>query len=333
MPAFGSALSAEEIALVVGHLRTFCGEPQWPRGDLNFPRAFFTEKAFPENEAVWTTGFSQPDDGRELSTTLIYERRFGARNQVELAVPVDFISGAGTAVRGLGDVAIAFKRALYAEVRSGRIAAAGAEVILPTGNSSTGLGAGYTTVEPFAMWGQALPRSSFLQMHGGVELPSDTTRGSREVFVRTAIGTTFAQQRGVRPRLVAAGRAALGASAGRRQRMGSGAAAAGHALETPARHGGRRRAPAALRSERSPGAGRRLLPVGLVRRRSLRVLAMSWLRIALRTAIAGWVVTWGASRCAGRMNGRRSLTSRRPGPNRPCRCLPIQTTAWPATTT
>ena len=197
MPAFGSALSAEEIALVVGHLRTFCDEPQWPRGDLNFPRAFFTEKAFPENEAVWTTGFSQPDDGRELSTTLIYERRFGARNQVELAVPVDFISGAGTAVRGLGDVAIAFKRALYAEVRSGRIVAAGAEVILPTGNSSTGLGAGYTTVEPFAMWGQALPRSSFLQMHGGVELPSDTTRGSREVFVRTAIGTTFAQQRGV----------------------------------------------------------------------------------------------------------------------------------------
>ncbi len=54
MPAFGDALSADEIALVVSHLRTFCAEPRWPRGDLNLPRAFFTEKAFPENETVWT---------------------------------------------------------------------------------------------------------------------------------------------------------------------------------------------------------------------------------------------------------------------------------------
>ena len=40
----------------VKHLWRFCSDPAWPRGDLNFPRAFFTEKAFPENETVWTTG-------------------------------------------------------------------------------------------------------------------------------------------------------------------------------------------------------------------------------------------------------------------------------------
>ena len=51
------------------------------------------------------------------------------------------------------------------------------EVILPTGKEQLGLGNGYTVFEPFAMWGQMLPRNSFLQMHGGVELPSDTTHG------------------------------------------------------------------------------------------------------------------------------------------------------------
>ena len=35
---------------VVKHLWTLCTDPSWPRGDMNFPRAFFTEKAFPENE-------------------------------------------------------------------------------------------------------------------------------------------------------------------------------------------------------------------------------------------------------------------------------------------
>ena len=55
MPAFGDASRPSEIALAVSHLRTFCTEPAWPRGDLNLPRAFFTEKAFPENESVWAT--------------------------------------------------------------------------------------------------------------------------------------------------------------------------------------------------------------------------------------------------------------------------------------
>ena len=79
MPAFGDALSAEEIALVVSHLRTFCTEPRWPRGDLNLPRAFFTEKAFPENETVWTTSLRRTRDGTAIGNELVYERRIGAQ--------------------------------------------------------------------------------------------------------------------------------------------------------------------------------------------------------------------------------------------------------------
>jgi hypothetical protein len=55
MPAFGDALSEDQLEQAIRHLWTFCTDPAWPRGDLNLPRAFFTEKAFPENETVWTT--------------------------------------------------------------------------------------------------------------------------------------------------------------------------------------------------------------------------------------------------------------------------------------
>ena len=197
MPAFGDALSPEDIVLAVGHLRTFCTDAAWPRGDLNLPRAFFTEKAFPENEAVWATTFAGSGAG-SVANTLIYERRIGARSQVELAVPIDLRQDAGGAWRrGLGDLAIAFKRSVYASVRTGGIGAAGVEVVLPTGKEALGLGSGTTVFEPFAMWGQLLPRNTFVQVHGGLELPADSAKASRELYFRTSFGTTIAQDRGV----------------------------------------------------------------------------------------------------------------------------------------
>lgn len=196
MPAFGDALSQAEIALAVSHLRTFCKEPAWPRGDLNLPRAFFTEKAFPENESVWAATLTRGGDGA-VGNELIYERRLGARNQIEVNAPIVFQQDAGVEWhRGLGDVAFAFKRTVYASMRTGSIGAAGVEVVLPTGKEELGLGNGFTIFEPFAMWGQILPRNSFLQLHGGVEVPSDSTKGVREAYLRTAVGTTFAQNRG-----------------------------------------------------------------------------------------------------------------------------------------
>ena len=111
--------------------------------------------------------------------------------------PISFHQdGTGAWNRGLGDVALAFKRTVYASMRTGGIAAAGIEVILPTGKEQLGLGNGYTVFEPFAMWGQMLPRNSFLQLHGGIEVPSDSGKGAKEAYFRTAVGTTVAQDRG-----------------------------------------------------------------------------------------------------------------------------------------
>jgi mono/diheme cytochrome c family protein len=78
MPAYGDAASAEQIRMVVRYVRSLCRERGWPPGELNFPRAFLVEKAYPENELVFTAR------GREQE--LIYERRAGRRLQFEAAV-------------------------------------------------------------------------------------------------------------------------------------------------------------------------------------------------------------------------------------------------------
>ena len=193
MPAFGAALSAEEIRLVVSHLRTFCTTRGWPQGDLNLPRALVTEKAYPENEALFTMSIGR-EPTRNVGNTFIYERRFGARDQYEVNVPFDAQRGeAGAWLHGLGDVAIAVKHALFHDVERGSILSVGEEVSLPTGKQSEGLGKGFTVFESFVAAGQMLPRASFLQFHGGLEIPSDGARASKEAFWRTAIGKTFTQ--------------------------------------------------------------------------------------------------------------------------------------------
>ena len=59
MPAFGDALvrRAESSGSWNPSGAPSAQTPPWPRGELNLPRRFFTEKAFPENEVVLTTSF------------------------------------------------------------------------------------------------------------------------------------------------------------------------------------------------------------------------------------------------------------------------------------
>src|SRR5262249_17874830 len=45
-------------------------------------------------------------------------------------------------------------------------------------------------------FGQRLPHFGFIQAQGGAELPTSTKKASQVVFWRTAVGKTFAQNRG-----------------------------------------------------------------------------------------------------------------------------------------
>lgn len=184
MPAFGQVLDDADILAVVQYLRQFCTDSSWPRGELNLARPFFTEKAFPEDEVVIIGAGSRS----EVSGTFIYERRFAARWQVELTAPVTYAQqdGGGWA-GGIGDLAFAVKRVLFASLASGSIVSLGAEVATPTGRFDRGLGAGTTMFEGSVMAAQLLPYGGFLQVHAGAGFAYDRSFPD-EVFARGALG-------------------------------------------------------------------------------------------------------------------------------------------------
>jgi mono/diheme cytochrome c family protein len=191
MPAFGGALSEADLYTILDHVRTFCADPDWPRGELNLPRTLHTEKAYPEDEAVVTLAFGR--DPARVSTELVYEKRFGAKTQIEIKAPFAAARLGETWAGGAGDLTVGVKRTFAHSLARGAIAAWAAEIILPTGDESAGLSAATPVFEGFASYGQILPRDSFLQFQGGVEVPADTAKASRETFWRASAGRTWTE--------------------------------------------------------------------------------------------------------------------------------------------
>src|ERR1041385_3373321 len=197
MPAFGDALSDDQIESVVKYLWSLCDDPSWPRGDLNFPRAFFTEKAFPESESVWTTGVTTKGP-KAVSNDIVYEHRIKERSQYEMTVPLDFQQPSpGTSwVRGLGDLEFALRRTFFASLDHTAIFAAGGAVTVPTGKEELGLGEGVTVWEPFAMFAKGIGANAFVQVHGGYMASSDRGKVENATYLRQAWGYTYAQDHG-----------------------------------------------------------------------------------------------------------------------------------------
>lgn len=193
MPAFGSMLGPEELQRIMDYIRTLCDEPSWPRGELNLPRAMFTEKAYPEDELVWTT--EVPLGGAETSVMneVVYEKRFGPRSQIEVVVPFGFRERSGGSwIGGLGDVVFGVKHTLFHSLDAGSILSLGGEVKLPTGREENGFGSGTTVLESFLAFGQILPSDAFFQFQGVAEFPTASGHDN-EVVGRGVLGWSYAQ--------------------------------------------------------------------------------------------------------------------------------------------
>lgn len=187
MPAFGDALTDAEMRAVLEHVRSFCHDARWPRGELNFRRPIFTAKAFPENEAVveqrYTNG--RGGDGAWL-TRLTYERRIGARGQVELTLPFAVNDpDDGPTEGGAGDFALGYKYVLYASLSRLTIAASSLELVVPSGDSDRGLGADTVSFEPSLHLGRGLGPFVLQGQVTGIA-PIDEDRADREVRYRLA---------------------------------------------------------------------------------------------------------------------------------------------------
>lgn len=173
MPAFGDELNDGEIQKVIEHVRGFCTEQDWPRGDLNMPRPFVTEKAYPENEAVVTTTLAR-NGGRAVTSVFLYEHRVGHRGQYEIFA------------RDLDEIGGAYKHVLFASHRTGSIVAGGGEVKAVARRA---------VFEAFATASQTLPLvpDGFLHAHAGIEAPAGGGAAPNEAFWRVALGKSFTE--------------------------------------------------------------------------------------------------------------------------------------------
>ena len=196
MPSFGEALTSEQIDQVISYMRGFCRNPDWPRGELNLPRALVTEKAYPEDEVVISTAVNTQGAPAVMSH-IIHEQRFGVRNQIEVDVPVSFQDQSHTWYGGIGDTTLALKRTMFSSLRSGSILSLQGSVILPTGNKARGFGTGTTTFETFAAFDQLFRTNTFVQTQFGADLPRHTQIAPQSIFFNTALGQSFAPDHGL----------------------------------------------------------------------------------------------------------------------------------------
>jgi hypothetical protein len=196
MPSFSEALTSEQIDDVIAYLRSLCRNPHWPRGELNLPRALVTEKAYPEDEVVISTGLNAT--GAPGGTThIIHEQRFGMKNQIEVDVPINFQDLNHTWYGGVGDTTLGVKRVMFSSLQSGSILSLFGGAILPTGNKARGFGTGTTTLETFAAFDQLFPTNTFIQTQFGADLPRHTDIAPQSIFFNTAVGQSFAANRGL----------------------------------------------------------------------------------------------------------------------------------------
>ena len=193
MPAFGDALSEEEIKAALRHVRSFCINDGWPRGEFNVPKALYTEKAFPEDEVLLHLN-AGTGGTKAVEFKVTYENRFGPRGMMEGSVPVgwrDSPQGGGSNF-GPGDVGLGYKYAFYHNLERGNALSIGGEIILPTGDEDEGFGSGSTILEPFAAYVHLLPGDAFFQAHTFGEFAVGGTSGD-ELALRALLGKTWTQ--------------------------------------------------------------------------------------------------------------------------------------------
>jgi mono/diheme cytochrome c family protein len=194
MPAFDKALSEDEMNAIVAYLRSLCAKSGYPRGEFNLPLAMYTEKAFPEDEVLNQTAINSRGAPGFTSTT-VFEKRFGKRGQLEWNLPVSSVKGDRGMQTGIGDMGVAWKQNLYANVDRGSIFSLLGEAVVPTGDEKRGLGQGAATIETHALFGQLLPHDLFFQGDVFGVLPTGNHL-PYEVQGHFALGRTFAEDGG-----------------------------------------------------------------------------------------------------------------------------------------
>jgi hypothetical protein len=138
-----------------------------------------------------------------VETHVIYEQRFGVKNQLEVDVPFALMKPDKVWYGGIGDISMGVKRVIFSHLvsaeglGSGTIFSLQGNINVPSGDSKHGLGSGTTAFEPLAEFGQLFPSRTFIQFETGATLPVDTSKAPQSTFWHTAVGQMFPQGNGL----------------------------------------------------------------------------------------------------------------------------------------
>lgn len=169
MPAHEESLSEQEILDVVAYIKTLADTREYPPGEFNFFLPIRTKKAFPEDEVVWKSRYTDRD-GRSITRNVLeFEKRIGKAGQGLLEV-VHEDDGVDAEIKA---VQIGYKQALRWDLERGRILSGALLLEVPTEGSSI--------VIPQLAYGRFLAGDWLLQSSARALLPiDDIEEGSLE---------------------------------------------------------------------------------------------------------------------------------------------------------
>ncbi len=172
MPAFGAALTEQDIDSVLAYIKTLGGEHDYPDGDLNLFLPVRTKKAFPEDEWVWKQRYSGLDGDNNWKNTLEYEFRIGQRFQGVLELTHE----AEGSQSDFGHLEPGFKYVLVHNKAAGHILTLGGNIGVPLNHDA------HWEVLPYLAFGKILNEQWTLQSSGRLKLDvEDSDKSSAEL--------------------------------------------------------------------------------------------------------------------------------------------------------
>lgn len=160
MPAFGEALSAEDIEAALEYIKTLGGEHDYPDGALNLFLPVRTKKAFPEDEWVWKQRYTGEDGDNQWKNTLEYEFRVGERFQGVLELTHETEGGNNE----FGHFEPGFKYVLKHDRKAGSIFTLGGNLGVPLNSHAE------WELLPYLAFGKILSDTWTLQSSGRLKL-------------------------------------------------------------------------------------------------------------------------------------------------------------------
>ncbi len=168
MPAFGTALTEEDIDSTLAYIKTLGGEHDYPDGELNLFLPVRTKKAFPEDEWVWKQRYAGLDGDNTWKNTLEYEFRVGKRFQGTLEMTHE-VKGSQS---DFGHFEPGFKYVLMHDKRAGYIFTLGGNVGVPMNSDA------HWEVLPYLAFGKILSDEWTLQSSGRLKLDVENSDNS-----------------------------------------------------------------------------------------------------------------------------------------------------------